>query len=37
MKSFPKRLKEKLAERKANSTIGQLGAQNNLLGFSSND
>ncbi|MDO5978630.1 aminotransferase class I/II-fold pyridoxal phosphate-dependent enzyme [Flavivirga spongiicola] len=34
---FPKKLQQKLEDRKANNALRQLGAQNNLVDFSSND
>ncbi|WP_303316370.1 8-amino-7-oxononanoate synthase [Flavivirga abyssicola] len=34
---FPKKLYQKLEERKANNALRQLGTQNNLVDFSSND
>lgn len=34
---FPKKLKQKLEERQANNALRQLGVQNNLIDFSSND
>ncbi|TGV00708.1 aminotransferase class I/II-fold pyridoxal phosphate-dependent enzyme [Flavivirga rizhaonensis] len=34
---FPKKLYQKLEERKANNALRQLGTQNNLIDFSSND
>lgn len=34
---FPKKLQQKLEERKANNALRQLGIQNNLVDFSSND
>ncbi|MDD7887125.1 8-amino-7-oxononanoate synthase [Flavivirga sp. 57AJ16] len=34
---FPKKLQQKLEERKANNALRQLGTQNNLTDFSSND
>lgn len=34
---FPKKLHKKLEERKANNALRQLGTQNNLIDFSSND
>ncbi|MEW4923286.1 pyridoxal phosphate-dependent aminotransferase family protein [Algibacter sp. 2305UL17-15] len=34
---FPKKLQQKLEERKANNALRQLGTQNNLVDFSSND
>ena len=37
MKSFPEKLYKKLEERKANNALRQLGTQNNLIDFSSND
>ncbi len=37
MKDFPKKLQEKLDNRKANNALRQLGAENNLVDFSSND
>ncbi|GAA4953785.1 pyridoxal phosphate-dependent aminotransferase family protein [Algibacter agarivorans] len=37
MKVFPKKLQQKLDERKANNALRQLGAQSNLVDFSSND
>lgn len=37
MKNFPKSLSDKLAQRKENSSLRKLPAQNNLIDFSSND
>lgn len=37
MKNFPEKLHKKLEERKANNALRQLGTQNNLIDFSSND
>lgn len=37
MKQFPKSLSDKLAQRKENSSLRKLPAQNNLIDFSSND
>ncbi|GAA4890106.1 pyridoxal phosphate-dependent aminotransferase family protein [Flaviramulus aquimarinus] len=37
MKTFPKKLQDKLEERKANNALRQLGTQNELIDFSSND
>lgn len=34
---FPEKLQKKLEERKANNTLRQLGTQNNVIDFSSND
>jgi len=33
MKSFPKKLRDKKEERKANNTLRQLGMQNKLVDF----
>ena len=37
MKNFPKKLQDKIESRKANNALRQLGVQNNLIDFSSND
>ena len=37
MKMFPKKLQQKLEERKANNALRQLGTQRSLIDFSSND
>lgn len=37
MKTFPKKLQQKLEDRKAKNALRQLGVQNSLIDFSSND